>query len=370
MIKIGINLSLVNIPAGIGVYSKNLVKNLLKIDTKNQYFLFSPVDLEFKGKNVTFIKIKPFKTRYGRIFYENFYLHKEVNKLNLDVFHSPAFFLPGKINTKSIISVHDMVYKFFKHTIPASRTIYFNILMPRSFKKADFILTISNFTKSLILSEYPELKDKIQVIYINSGLDSSLTDGNIEFKSIMEKYNIKLPYLLFVSTIEPRKNLEGLLLALKDIENKNIHLVAVGNLGWKYKNVFNIINKYKLKDRITFTGSVSDNELALIYSNSEAFVYPSFYEGFGIPIIEAMKYGTPVITSGMGATKEVAKDAALFVNPYNPDSITNAINNLMSNPKMKSCLIKKGFQRAKDFSWEKAAAETLKVYEKTAAEKY
>ncbi|MFC1726291.1 glycosyltransferase family 4 protein [candidate division KSB1 bacterium] len=360
--KIGINLALANIQAGVGIYSKKLIENLLKVDKENEYFLFSPQDLNLNGDNINIIKVKNFRSRARRIMYENFQLHSSIKKLDLDIFHSPHFILPKGIKTKSVITVHDMVYKLFNHTLPYSKSLYYNLLMPESLKKVSAIITISNTTRNIIASEYPHLKDKIFVTYLSSGFENFTNTDPAQSEEIIKKYNIKGPYILFVSTIEPRKNLEGLLTALNYIERKDIKLVIVGSLGWKYKNVFRILKKYNLSERVIFTNSVSNEEIKAIYSKSEAFIYPSFYEGFGIPILEAMRAGTPVITSGLGATKEVAGDAALFINPYNPDSITNAINTLLSNDRIRTNLTKKGFERIKQFSWEKTALETLKIY--------
>ena len=293
--------------------------------------------------------------------------HSYVKKLDLDIFHSPHFILPKGIKTKSVITVHDMVYKLFNHTLPYSKSLYYNLLMPDSLKKVSAIITISNTTKNIITSEYPQLKDKIFVTYLSSGFENLDNTDPAEYDRIIKNHNINGPYILFVSTIEPRKNLEGLLTALNFIDRKDIKLVVVGNLGWKYKNVFKTLKKYNLSERVIFTKSVSSEEIKALYSKSEAFIYPSFYEGFGIPILEAMRAGTPVITSGLGATKEVAGDAAFFINPYNPDSITNAINTLLSNDRIRTNLTKKGFERIKQFSWEKTAQETLNIYSQVAS---
>jgi len=360
--KIGINLALAGIKAGIGIYSKNLVENLLNVDSKNEYYLFSPVDLNFNTRNANLVKLKKYRTKLGRIYYENFILYKKAEEINLDIFHSPAFILPLRIKTKSIITLHDFVYKYYKHTLPAFKSVYFNLMMPQSIKRADAIITPSESIREALITEYPETAEKSFVIPESSGFESLFSFEVKVTENILNKYNIKLPYLLFVSTIEPRKNLEGLIEALKYVDKKNIFLVVVGNFGWKYQKVKHLIEKYKLQNRIIFTGSVGTEELQVIYSNSEVFLYPSFYEGFGIPILEAMRCGIPIITSGMGATKETAGDAALFINPFNPKSIADAINTLLNNEKIKNNLIKKGYERVNRFSWKKTALETINIY--------
>ena len=187
-------------------------------------------------------------------------------------------------------------------------------------------------------------------------------------KLLKEKYRVKGDYILFVGTLQPRKNIERLVEAFSRLKSKvkNLNLVIIGKKGWMYEDILNAPEKYNVSDRVKFLDSVSDEELPVFYQNAICFVLPSLYEGFGLPVLEAMKYGCPVITSNVSSLPEAGGDAALYFNPENVNDIAEKIKKVIEDKTLREEMIQKGYQQIKKFSWEKTARETLQVLEQLA----
>ena len=171
------------------------------------------------------------------------------------------------------------------------------------------------------------------------------------------------PYILFVGTIQPRKNIARLIEAYSMLDNKDLELYVVGKPGWMFEDIYKTPKKFGIENRVKFLDKVSDSELVELYKKAECFVLPSLYEGFGLPVLEAMKYGCPVITSNVSSLPEAGGDAALYVDPQSARDIKDKIEQLLGDKKLREDMIKKGYEQVKKFSWEKTARETLKVLE-------
>ena len=186
----------------------------------------------------------------------------------------------------------------------------------------------------------------------------------IKSRQVLKKNNLKENYLLCVGTLEPRKNILGLVKAFSKVlkNNPNEHLIIVGRKGWKYREIFKLVKTKKLDDKITFLEEIDTKDLPALYSHAKMFVYPSLYEGFGLPPLEAMNCKCPVITSNNSSLPEVAKDAAILINPRNTKQLQNAIESLITNKRLRNKLIKLGLKQAKNFSWKDTARKTLKIY--------
>jgi glycosyltransferase involved in cell wall biosynthesis len=228
--------------------------------------------------------------------------------------------------------------------------------------RADKIITVSQNTKDDLVEMFNYNPNKIKVIY--NGVDSSykLIDNKKLISEINNKYNTGENFLLYVGNIKPHKNIPVLLKALSNIDKQN-KLVIVGKRDKAYDEIFDIIDQNNLKDRIIFTGFVPDEDLILLYNAAALFVYPSLYEGFGLPPLEAMACGTPVITSNVSSLPEVVGDAAITVDPHNIKELSKKINKILSNKDLQNKMIQRGIERAKQFTWDKTARETIKVYE-------
>jgi glycosyltransferase involved in cell wall biosynthesis len=234
--------------------------------------------------------------------------------------------------------------------------------------KADKIITVSQNTKDDLVEMFNYNPKKIKVIY--NGVDNSykIIDNKKLISEIKDKYDTGKDFLLYVGNIKPHKNIPVLLKALSNIDKQN-KLVIVGKRDKAYDEIFDIIDQNNLEDRIIFTGFVPDKDLILLYNAATLFVYPSLYEGFGLPPLEAMACGTPVITSNVSSLPEVVGYAAITVDPYNINGLAEEINKVLGNEVLQKAMIKKGIERAKEFTWEKTARETIRVYEEVLNQK-
>lgn len=356
--------------AGIGRYVSNLVNYLAKIDFENEYFIFANKDnigwfSEINNANFKIIKVGDYsKIKPIRILWEQtiFPLHCITKKI--DLLHSPGFTLPFIKTCRQAVTIHDMTFFTHKQHHSFFKRFYFPFMIKISAENADIIFADSENSKKNIINILSVNPYKVRVVHL--GIENYFYRKE-NIKSVLEKYKIKKKYILFVGTIEPRKNLINLVEAFSKINKreieKDLELVICGKLGWMYDELFSKINKLKIKERIRFLGFVPDQDLPFLYSGAEMFVYPSFYEGFGLPVIEAMACGCPVITSNISSMKEIAEGASVLVDPNDSESISSAINLLLSNKKLKNELIASGLKRAKMFNCLSLAEKTFRGYQ-------
>ncbi len=356
--------------AGIGHYTYYLVKSLLKLDKKNTYVLcfdYRIKDLSpFKSKHSE-LKRLPF-SRYKKflpVLYSHLLVSSFLEREKLDVFHSPFSTLPLTYKSPSVITVHDLT--IFKHPewFP-KQFLSIKVGVPKSIKKACKIIAVSWATKKDIMDIFNVPAEKIELAY--NGVDTSPIRHSKSQESILKKLKVKKPYILYLGTLEPRKNLVRLIKAFKKVctnlksKMPSLNLVIAGKRGWKYDEIFEEVKDLRLKNRVNFTGYVSEEEKQVLYKNAKVFVFPSLYEGFGIPVVEAMSFGTPVVTSNISSLPEVVEKAAVLVNPEKVDEIARALESVIKDKKFQKCLREEGIKQARKFSWEKCAIQTLKVY--------
>lgn len=257
-----------------------------------------------------------------------------------------------------------MIPYLFSETFTPITLLRYKFLFPRTLKTADRIIAVSNSTKRDLINYFNIPEEKIKVILEAADEKFKLLNKE-EINEVKQKYNLNFPFILYVGTLEARKNIPTLIKAFYKIKKKNIEhkLVIAGKKGWKYKEIFETIDKLDLQNDVVFTGYVSDEDLPALYNAADLFVYPSIYEGFGLPPLEAMACGTPVITSNTSSLPEVVGDAGIMVDPCDVDGLTQTMCDVLTNDGLREDMIKKGLERAKMFTWEKCARETLKVYE-------
>jgi len=368
--RIAINALLAGNLSGTGKYTTHLIKHLSKIDQNNEYIIFVPADesLDFLADKENFKRIKiPYRDR-RRLIWEQTILPLKVKRLKADLLHPPAFISPFINIVPSVITVHDMAFKRHPWTIAEDRKRYYDRLIPRSIKNADTIIAVSEFTRSEIIKYFPDSKRKIRVTL--EGVDKFFLPAADEsmIKTTLRKYNLEEGFILSVGTIEPRKNFLRLLDAYErlvkeqGIEEK---LVIVGRMGWGCEDLIEKTKRKELKGRVVMPGFVSPQELSAIYQGASIFVLPSLYEGFGLPILEAMAFGLPVITSRISALPEVAGGAALLVNPYSRREIANAILKFLKDEELCRLYSVKSSKRVEDFDWNETAAKTIEIYRET-----
>lgn len=303
---------------GVGNYIKNLVRALSKLDSHNQYVLFASSEnvrhLEGLAENFR-IELAP-NNRALRVAWEQTLLPLKLKEHKVDVYHGPAFAAPLLKICPQVVSIHDMTVHLFPEQHSVHTRWYLRYLVPAMLKASDGVITVSESAKTDILNFGKVKNDKISVIPL--GVDEKFRQIRDErsLAMIRKKYGLERDFLLFVGMIEPRKNLENLVDAfLADFLPQQCDLVLAGSLGWGYSELLQKIAASNNKDCIRTPGYVDDTDLPALYSAAAAFVYPSFYEGFGLPILEAMACGTPVITSSVSSLPEVAGDAALWSIP-------------------------------------------------------
>lgn len=356
---------------GVGIYLKNLLFSLSHIDQDNEYFLFSSsLKDRFNAQ-----KIPPFMKMSFRDFHYpvklmNFLWYKlgwpkldHFFKEKLDITHSPTpLILPT--HGKKIVTVYDLFFMDSPHQVDRETRNTFVRGIKSSLQKADGVITISEFTKKQLLEKFSLDPNKIKVIYLGIQKDYWEDISADELEKIKGKYNLPQSFLLFVGTIEPRKNILNLLNALKIIheKHKKIPLVIVGRKGQDYENVLEKVRVLGLEDWVVFTGYIPEKELKGFYHLASLFVFPSLYEGFGLPLLEAMASGLPIVTSRKAALPEIAMDAALYFNPEEQEDIAEKILIGLKDETLRKQLIYKGKERVGDFNWRKTAEETLNFY--------
>lgn len=291
--------------------------------------------------------------------YSRFFL----DEVNATVFFS--YLIPPDVKGKKIVFIHDMAYKAYPSTVDRKTKWRLRSQLKISCRRADKIITVSEFSKQEVIKYLKISESKIEVV--PAGVDLTVYHPNYTIKQweqIKRKYRLPEEYFLYLGTIEPRKNILKMIEAYKRAldEKKLPVLVIAGKKGWMYEEVFEKVKKWDLQDKIIFTGYIKADEAPILLGKAKVFLFPSLYEGFGMPVIEAMACGTPVITSNTTSLQEIAKDAAILVNPNDIEEIKNAMENIVIEDF--SWLIEKGVERAKQYTWEKSALKFEKILER------
>ncbi len=362
--RIGVNTSQIfNINTGVGVYTRNLYKNLLASTGEDEIISLS-TDSDGKEGRPPFLN-----SRIPRIAWEHLLLPKRLSKLCLDLFHNPDHILPI-LNTgcPSIITVHDISFIIHPGLFHPSRQIYKEILLKRSVPRVDKIIADSQNTKRDLIERLHLSPDKIEVVYPGVEDNFRIIEDRDLLDSVKRRYNLPERFILFVGTLDRRKNLVRLMEAFSRcaIDSK---LVLVGEKSWKYCPLFKRASDLSIEERVIFAGRVPCQDVPAIYNLAEIFVYPSLYEGFGFPPLEAMACGTPVITSNISSLPEIVGQAAITIDPYNVEELREKMTELFNNEGLRRKMRFRGLERSRLFSWQETALRTLKVYRGLAMEK-
>jgi len=352
---------------GIGNYTFNLVNKLCKT-RKHEYWLIDNKNSETKKMfpQRTIIINNPLRI-ISKVYFWYFYLALKIHaNREFDLVHNPSQ-VPTFFEIKNnVVTVHDLTPIMFPEKHSFIRSLIFKLFLPRTLKKAEKIIADSENTKKDLINVFGLPEKKIKVIYLGISDKFRVMTDKKKINKIKEKYSLNFPFILTVSTLEPRKNIPNLIRAFSYLKKENKitqKLVIVGQKGWKYNEIFILIKKLEMEKEIIFLGYVSEKELICIYNLADLFVFPSFYEGFGFPVLEAMKCGCPVITSNVSSLPEISGKAAKYINPYNLKEITESIYGVLTDKDLSKRMVNKGLLQSKKFSWEKCTNETLKVYE-------
>lgn len=365
---------------GIGRYTRELVRALLANDDGNQYRLFSakfpsrlPVTDPLPTAANATLHEAPVSDRWlYRIWFRlQMPLFVQLFTGPLDLFHSPDFVLPpvrGKIPT--VLTVHDLSFLHFPGTFTPALVRYLKEAVPRSVNKASSVVADSAATRRDLIHAWDVGSDKIEVLYSGVNRQFQPQPESGEQERLRKKYDIgMMPYLLAVGTLQPRKNYEMLIAAFAPLAAESeLNLVIAGGKGWLTERIHREVASRGLNDRVRLVGFVDDDDLPGLYRSAEIFLFPSLYEGFGLPVLEAMACGVPVISSSASSLPEVAGDAAIMVSPENRGLWTAAMRRLLADRDERDRLRHAGLLQAQKFSWSAAASELRGLYRKLLGE--
>jgi len=377
--RIGIDYtSAVRQHAGIGRYTRGLIGALAEVDHVRQYVLFMAKPKAWPGAegqrrawpaNFT-LRTVPFTDRQMAIVWQRLRLPLPVELVTgrLDLFHSPDFVLPPVRRARTVLTVHDLSFLRLPECSSPSLLAYLMDAVPRSVARADVLLADSESTRRDLIELLHVPEDRVFVLY--AGVEERFRpEAEARDARTRERHGLARPYILGVGTLQPRKNYGALIRAFhRLVEEHDLphDLVIVGSKGWLYDDVFATIAELGLAERVRLLGLVDDDDLPALYRGADVFAFPSLYEGFGIPVLEAMGCGTPVVTSNVSSLPEVAGDAALQVPPDDVDALADAMWRSISDTALREALRIRGFRQAARFTWKRAAEELIGVYERVA----
>lgn len=283
-------------------------------------------------------------------------------KRDIDVFFSPAHYAPRFCPVPTVVAIHDLSYFYYPQEFLKKDLYQLKNWTKYSVKKAKKVIAVSKTTKKDLVKLYHIPKEKIIVIY--NGFGDRTKSLKIKNLKLIKNWKLKIKnYILYVGTLQPRKNLNTLIDAFNLLlkEKPEYKLVIVGKKGWLYNKIFEKVKELRLENKVIFTGYLPDEQVTTLYKNASVFVLPSFYEGFGLPLLEAMSYDCPVIASNTASLPEIGDDACLYFDPHNPFKLKEKIKKVLDNGELRQELIKNGRKRVKLFSWERCGEKTLKL---------
>jgi len=349
---------------GIGYMLSNLIPEMIKIDKKNNYKIFGhKIDIDDNNTKIY---------RLPKIFQRAFNLLWKVIRFPVaniifgkaDIFFFTNFVDFPVIARKKILMIPDMSFRVYPQFTERKNLRFLERGVLSSIKRADKILTISENAKKEICSFYHTSTEKVEVIYLGCPNNVKVVNDLDKIEKIKNKYSIPGKYILTMGTIEPRKNLKELIKAYNKLDDgikDEYSLVLSGGKGWYYEEIFGIVNDMGLQERVLFTGYVDEDDVSSIYSGASLFVFPSIYEGFGLPILEAFNCGVPVLCSSSSSIPEVGGDAVMYCDPASADSIRDGIKMILADKDLSSELVEKGYEQAKKFSWKDSAKKIVEI---------
>jgi glycosyltransferase involved in cell wall biosynthesis len=352
----------------------NLTKNLSKIDNYNEYKLFTDI-IDKKTlndmKNNLEINDKPnfqiISSKTANKFTWNFWtIQKYLRKNPVDIYltqYITPFFVPK--STKIITIIHDISFNFFPQFIKWSDLFFLKLLIPISLRRADKIIGVSKFTHDEIIKYYKIRPEKVSWVHNAVSEDFLKQDTSDEKKELVKKkYNLPEKYILYLGTLQPRKNITTLIEAFNLAKDKlnNTKLVIAGGKGHNFdKNIDRYVEEYNLEKNVIMPGFIDEEDKTALMKSAQVFVFPSLYEGFGIPILEAMSVGIPIVISDIPPHREIAGEAALFFDPKSPTDLSEKLLKVITGDALKTTLTEKAKADLSRFSWEKTAENFIKI---------
>jgi glycosyltransferase involved in cell wall biosynthesis len=357
---------------GIGTYVRNLLRHLSRIDSTTDYVLLCNGEdcatLEALGENFRAVtdSSPPYSIR------EQLTVPLDLRREGINLFHAPHYVLPPLTPCRSVVTIHDCIHLRFPQYLPNRLAYgYARASLWIATHRSSRVLTVSEASKRDILRYFRVPESKINVIY--NAIDERFGEApdDEEVARVRERYQLNDPFVLYAGNIKPHKNLERLIEAfhmLRKGDLEHVKLLIIGDEISKYATLRRAVHHYKLHKHVRFFGFVPDKTLAVLYRLASVFVFPSLYEGFGLPPLEAMASGTPVITSNVSSLPEVVGDAALLIDPYDAGAIAAAMRQVLTEPALREDLRRRGLQRVREFSWERSVRRVREIYGEVLAE--
>ncbi len=342
-------------PTGFGFYVSNLVSNLQKLNQGLELIPIKPTsEMDFSTPQ--------------RLIWDQFTFPKLAQNKRADLIHQPCFSAPLLYRGPVVVTIHDIISILFPKNIPFASRMFYSKWMPVSYKKASQIITISQSTKRDIVKVLGIDKDKITVIPL--AVDEKFSDqvSQAEVDKVRKKYKLPPRYVLHIGTLEPRKNLGFLIEAfsevIKDKELDDLYLVITGKRGWYYEGLFEKVKQFGLEKRVLFTGYFDEEDKPALYRGAILFAFPSLYEGFGLPPLEAMASGVPVVSSDTSSMPEVIGEAGILIPPDDKVQWVKNIKKVVSDKALREKMCRLNKLQVAKFSWKKTALLTIEVYKK------
>ncbi len=356
---------------GYGYFLQEIFSRITKDHPEHEFiFLFDrPFDEKFVfEKNVTPVVVGP-AARHPLLwtYWYDFKIPAILKKYKADLFFSADGFCSLRTRIPQCLVIHDLAFLHFPKGISKTQGAYYKRNTPKFIQQAEKLITVSAFSKADIIRHYPGAEGKLAVIH--NGIRPIFKPRSFEERqAVKQKYTDGKEYFVCTGSLHPRKNGMNLLKAFslfKKRQQSSMKLVLAGRLAWKYESFTESLKSYKYRDDVILTGYLPEEELAALTAAAYAMVYPSLYEGFGLPVAEAMQSGVVVITSSSSAMQEIAGDAALYADPGNYTDIADQLKRIYKDEQLRADLVRKGMERAKAFSWDTAAAQCWKAIEET-----
>ena len=358
-------------PVGAGVYISRLVRELFIANHEFDLWIIAHKDdFDLFNLQEEYRKNFLFQNDYGRgfrILSEQFTYPKLIKVNQIDLYHGLHYSMPLIKKTRIVTTVHDTTFYKVPHTHVWLKKLYFKFFIKYSSNHSDHLISVSDNTKIDLINLFNIKPEKITTTHLGVDEKFKPIDDLDKFQILQNKYHLPDHFVLYVGLIEPRKNLSSLIRAYSNLRmsiglNKDIHLVIAGRWGWESEELMALVSELNITEKIHFPGYIEQDDLPFLYNMAKVFVYPSFYEGFGLPVLESMACGTPVITSNISSMPEFVGDSGLLIDPNDISGIQNALSDLLMNDQLRIELSGRALKRSKEFTWKETARKTLDVY--------
>jgi glycosyltransferase involved in cell wall biosynthesis len=356
--------------AGVGVYARNLIDKLIAAGTMHLFLVVQDDDPDFDYADLAHVTVLKMPARWLRmiplrVLFEQTVLPLLIRKYRVDVVHSLHYSFPlFRFGVPAAVTIHDMTSLLMPEVHKGLRMRYHSFFIRRACRWADGLIFVSRSAQSDFIARVGTPRGVSAVVYHGIGKTFQPAHDEAAIARVRDRYGLPSRYVLYIGTVEPRKNLERLVQALATVmpSDPDLSLVIAGMMGWHQEHLPRLIESLGLKSHVYFPGFIAEEDKAHLITGCTLFVYPSLYEGFGLPVLEALASAVPTITSNISSLPEVAGNAALLVDPKDTAALAGAMRAILSDPVLVSELCGKGPEQAKKFTWQRAAEETMAFY--------